>query len=465
MIKQEYINWILSKKNDEFTMSMDNDNIIDINTEYGIAKVVFTDIDDGVICELAIESKKDSSNVFYLHFELKDEEHCKDLFEQMIEALLQLKDKRKLEVLLSCTSGLTTGMFAELLNNMADQLGLDYHFNAVSYINIYEEAIKSDVVMIAPQIGYMLNRLREGLSDKLVFQIPAKTFAKYDAFEAIEYLREQLYIFKKKKKKSTAQHQSFSHNESILTIAMVANEAQARLYYRYIKEGKVVDENEIIRPEINYNDIDDIIDTILVKYKQIDIIGIGVPGVINNKGEIRIGDSEDDIPLLSRLKDKYGINIVLENNANITAFAFHKQNSKYKNILYHTQPFGYSLGGQGVIIDGNMVRGKNGIVGEIKFFLRRMQLSDEPTKLRWTETGTLELVTKSLLPAIIAYGPEVVVVHSPLTPNMDEIKVQLSSFIPDEYMPEFVYIKEDSELMLQGMLERCIEVIDGEKNK
>lgn len=106
----------------------------------------------------------------------------------MVETLVNLKDEKTIRVLLSCSAGLTTSMFAENLNSITEMLNLDYQFNVVSYLSIYEEVENYDVVLIAPQIGYMLKRLQDTLTDRLVLQIPTSVFASYDALAAIQFV-------------------------------------------------------------------------------------------------------------------------------------------------------------------------------------------------------------------------------------------------------------------------------------
>ena len=137
---------------------------------------------------------------FYLHFELNDENHAHQLYDEMIETLIGLKDKKTTRVLLSCSSGLTTSMFADNLNSVVEMLGEDYHFDAVVYSNIYEQVENYDLVLIAPQIGYMLKRLQESLPDKLVLQIPTATFASYDAIGAIKFIQSEIENYNKEKK-------------------------------------------------------------------------------------------------------------------------------------------------------------------------------------------------------------------------------------------------------------------------
>ena len=168
--------WILKHSNDEYRMTLENDQLIMLRTDYGEASIQFTEIEENTIVEFKITFDKDHSVKFYLHFELNDENHAKQLYDEMVETLIGLKDQKTLKVLLSCSAGLTTSMFAENLNSVAEMLGLDYHFDAVSYLSLYEEVQNYDIVFIAPQIGYMYNRLKESLPDKLVLQIPTSLF-------------------------------------------------------------------------------------------------------------------------------------------------------------------------------------------------------------------------------------------------------------------------------------------------
>lgn len=91
-------------------------------------------------------------------------------------------------------------MFADNLNSVVEMLGEDYHFDAVAYSNIYEQVENYDLVLIAPQIGYMLKRLQESLPDKLVLQIPTATFASYDAIGAIKFIQSEIENYNKEKK-------------------------------------------------------------------------------------------------------------------------------------------------------------------------------------------------------------------------------------------------------------------------
>lgn len=455
--------WVLEHNGDDYDIKLENDDNIKLLTEYGEASIQFTQIDEGTIVEFSIVSKKDDSVKFYLHFELNDEDHAKQLYDEMVETLINLKNEKTLKVLLSCSAGLTTSMFAENLNSMVEMLGLDYHFNAVSYLSIYEEVDQYDVVLIAPQIGYMLNRLKESLPEKLVLQIPTAVFASYDALSTIKFIQNELESFhtNKKEEKTEKSSHCIEYTKRILSIVISLNKAQAKIFYRLKEKCEVIDSNLIIKPSMNIYDLCDIIDTILLKYSYVDIIGIATPGIISDDNKLKnLTYKEEAFDIKEEFEKKYNIDVVICNNANAAAIGFSLEHPEYENIVYHSQQFGFGVGGQGIIANKKLILGKNGVAGELKYFIKRMQFSDNLHKLVLTEQGAVEVVTKALLPTICTMGPEAVAICSPMTPNMDEIKNKLNSFIPEEFLPKFYYIKDASSYMLDGVTQLCVDYFD-----
>jgi len=452
--------WIQNHHSEDYQIVLENDQLIKLVTDYGEANINFTEIEDNTIVEFNITSPKDNSVKFYLHFELNDEDHAKQLYDEMVETLIGLKDEKTLRVLLSCSAGLTTAMFADNLNSTADMLGLDYQFNAVSYLSIYEEVENYDVILIAPQIGYMLKRLQESLPDKLVLQIPTAVFASYDALSALKFVQDELNRFNENKNikiKDECTHCT-EYEKRILSIAISINKTQTRIYYRLTEKCEVIDSNLIIKPTMNIYDLYDIIDTILLKHSYIDVIGIATPGIVKDNKLLRDPYDGKDIDIKKDFDDKYNIDVFVYNNANAVAVGFSLEDPEYKNMVFHSQPFG--VGGQGIIVNGKVLKGKNGIAGELRYFIKRMQLSDEIYKLSLTQQGTLEIVTKSLLPAISLFGPDAVAICSPMTSDMNEIKKALTSFISEEFLPEFYYIKEASSYMLSGLTQLCVDYLE-----
>lgn len=457
----DFKQWILDHNDDRYKIILVNDKCIELDTEYGKASINATDIEDSTIIEFNIISNKDGDNKFYLHFELNDEEHAKGLYDEMVEALVKLKDEKTVKVLLSCSAGLTTSMFAANLSDVSSMLGLDYSFEAVPYMNIFEVAEQYDIVLIAPQIGYVLNKLKDSITDKPVLQIPTALFASYNAMDTIKFIQKEVEKFHKEKEKEINKECTCcaKHKKRILSIVIRLTNHISRISYRLYDKGEIIDSNVIIKSIMNIYDLYDIIDTVLLKHSYIDIIGIATPGIVNDEKQLRDPHSQNLIDVKLEFENKYGIKVFVYNNANAAVVGFALEHPEFSNIVYHSQPYDSGVGGQSIYINGKVVRGKNGIAGELRYFIRRMQLSDDVSKLAHSQRGTLEIVTKSLLPTLIAVGPEAVAISSPMTPDMNEVKNSLSSFIDREFLPEFYFIKDPSSYMLSGITSLCIDYI------
>ena len=450
--------WILDH-DEQYTITQENDHLIKLTTDYGEASIQFTNIDEFTICEFSITSYKDNQVKFYLHFELNEEQHATELYDEMVETLIGLQEEKTLRVLLSCSAGLTTSMFAANLQSVAEMLNLDYSFNAVSYMSIYEEIDNYDVVLIAPQIGYMLKRLQESITDKLVLQIPTAAFASYDALATIKFIQSELEIFNNREEEKTDCQVShcIEYENRILSIVISRDDNQSRIYYRLHDQCSIVDSNMIVKPGNNMNiyDLYDIIDTVLLKHGHIDVIGIATPGIVENEKIFREPSHFKEYDIKKDFEDKYGIDVFIINNANAAAVGFSMEHPEYSSIVYHSQPFNTLIGGQGIIVNNKVITGKNGIAGEVRFFIRRMQLSNSFDKLAKSQQGALELITKEILPTLSIIGPEALAIHCPLTPDLNEIKEVFEDFIDEQYLPEIYLIKEPSEYMLAGIT-RCV---------
>ena len=112
---------------------------------------------------------------------------AKENFKAMIHNLTASQKKENLKILFSCTGGLTTGYFAEKLNEASKILARKYTFAAVPFAEIYKVKDDYDIIMIAPQIGYKLQEISNKFPDSLVLKIPPKIFAAYDANELVKF--------------------------------------------------------------------------------------------------------------------------------------------------------------------------------------------------------------------------------------------------------------------------------------
>ena len=102
---------------------------IRLEGESFLGEASFYDMGDGSeIAELRITRRADGETVFFLHFMMDDIDRAQELFGEMREALAELSVSKRAKVLLCCTCGLTTTMFANSMNEVARAFSLDYDF-------------------------------------------------------------------------------------------------------------------------------------------------------------------------------------------------------------------------------------------------------------------------------------------------------------------------------------------------
>ncbi len=465
-IVSEYKEWIQNHTCDHYNMLVD-ENVIKLETEYALATINFVQIQDSVVVEFNIFAKKDDATKFYLHFELNDYEHAKQLFYEMNESLINLGEEKTTKILLCCSAGLTTSMLVEELNNAIKHQNIDYEFKAISYMNIHEEEKNYDIILLAPQVGYMLKQLQESIPNKLLLEIPTSLFATYDVLGILQLLQSEVAIYNqiRNDEKNTQCIKCVKSSKKILAVAIEATKNKTKIHYQLINEGTVIESDFVIKPTLNIYDLCDVVDIALLKHTYIDLIAVATPGIIENGNLFKDPINCNLTDMKKVVKEKYDIDIFICNDVNAAVEGFALEYPEFNNYVYHFQPDGFVFGGQGIICNGQLVNGYNGMSGEIKYFIRSMQFSDEINRLIETRQGMVEFLTKSILPTISLTGPEVIIISSPMIMNCNEIKQNIAKHVDCEHVPEFYYIKEPSANMLNGVAKLANDYIIAGANK
>jgi len=452
---KEYYQMILNQKSRYYEI-IEADNKVELKGEKAIGEVRFHEMN---ILELEITDIARKEIVFYLHFQYNEKEHAQRLFREMKDALVKMKDRRTLNVLLSCSSGLTTSFFADQLNSAAELLKLDYHFSAVSYNELYEYGMQNDVILLAPQIGFQMKKVQAGLKGKLVLTIPAQIFASYDSGSMISMIQKEMEKAKPKQTKAQWMEEKLTNDARVLAIGIVNGAQKIRLIYRYYDQGNIEDYGTILKPNISIRDIEDIIDTQIARHPEIERIGISMPGT-EVGGKVTYGDTFNHEDISLNLIQKYKRWVTIENDCNSVATGLYALQDHFDNLVFYFQPYGSPFGGSGVIVNGQLVRGKNHYAGEVSAVQKAFNLDHSPQEVMWTNDGVLELVSKTLAAEICTVAPEAVFIHSRLSADMNVLREELKKYLPEESIPELRYMDNFSEYMMAGIMLKCLSEID-----
>ncbi len=137
-----------------------------------------------------------------------------------------------------------------------------------------------------------------------------------------------------------------------------------------------------------YQRIKGVIATLLLKTNDIAGIGIGIPGRVNEKGEITFSPNLpfENFQLKAKLQEDFGVkNIIIDNDVNVGMLGEHwlGAGAGYKDALGIF--IGTGIGGA-VILNNKLILGKQNIAGEIG----HMKLTFDGPKCNCGESGCLE---------------------------------------------------------------------------
>lgn len=447
----------------------DSDHIR-LETPYAVAQVNFYNMDpDPEIVEFHIENKADGETKFFLHFHATEREHATGLFREMVEALVALREEQTTEILLCCTAGMTTSFFADRMNQVAETLGLNWSFSAVSVNEVYEHGADKAAVLIAPQIGYMADRVAEVMRDVPVLRIPTAIFASYDAAGCVEFVREELHKRAQEAEEQAAEQLTCEtkSKKRVLAIAVNLDGKGAKVHYRLYDRGQVALCETVIKRRLTIRDLTDIIDTQVCACSgkvNADVVGIAVPGVVRDgwlelaprrTHDLTMGKELFD--LSGYFNERYDIPVLIVNNANCAALGWYGSQDEVQNVVVYSQPTGWAFGGQGVVLGGRLVEGAHGLAGENKVVVDQFGFSRPLRFNAYNPADVLELVGKVLAMDVAVVDPDVVCLNCSLLPDMEEVATELEKYVKRENQPRLVHIDDYNELILPGVMVYCLE--------
>ncbi|MFV0396203.1 MAG: ROK family protein [Coprobacillaceae bacterium] len=446
-----FYRWILNYSNDDFTVSVDENDkgILLIQTQTSESQIIFNPYN---IIEFRITNLISQEVEFYLHFQMRTLQHAIELFNEMLESINDISKNYILKVLLCCSSGFTTTYFASQLQEAANLMNLHIQIDATSYQHLYKRAEEYDFILLAPQIAYKYTELKKAFSQKKILKISTKVFAQSDVRTMINIILEN-----QKKHNRSITDKVFDNIPTIrakmLCVSFFRNNNRIHISYRIYDNSEVIEENTIIKGAMSINDIYDTIDTIIVRYPALEILGISIPGIINDGhlSSINILGLEDcDLQLL--LTKRYQKKVLLSNDVNTVAVGYHAVQQKYSSLAFLFQPVD-SYSGIGTIINNELVIGRKSLAGESQFL--PLNLSDDFINLTTTPKGALEVVSKTILSIMSIISPDAIIIYCDMLASSEELIQELSEHISEKYIPDIIMVNDMHEYILHGVMILC----------
>ena len=466
-ILETFREWVLQQESPEYTITEDRGPIdsICIDTRFAHGTVSFYMLDQVPAVEMHVTNLYTQQAAFYLHFELKDLLHAKELFEEMQAAIRKQHGASTVKVLLCCSSALTTSFFKEKLNSAAEILSLDMTFDAVSYNNLFVEGYDASVILLAPQIGYEYDKVREVMKDKLVLKVPARLFASYDVSGVLDFVKDSLadHEREKQEKMLPAERMEFKNTPCMLIISVIVEYESMHFVYRIYNAGSIIHQDEVIKQRFEIRDLEDMLDYELARYPEVTMVCINSPGVFY-KGHMTFksaGIFDEDVE--TRLTEKYGLHFIFVNDANAMALGFYGLQKKATSLSFYFHPQAARTAGVGNVINGQLYTGRNNLAGEMQFVHQVLNYTDDPDNLLKTPEGTMEIVARYLVSIIACLDPQEIVIYCNMIYDLDQLKEYLAHYIRKDYLPDLIKVDDVIEYMFVGGMMLCVGELSRQK--
>ncbi len=211
-------------------------------------------------------------------------------------------------------------------------------------------------------------------------------------------------------------------------------------------------------------------------------IGVGVPGVVSNDGDISsvpMIPSWENFPLKEALEKKYHIPAFIENDVKLMAVGYF-----YSELIpaHDSMVFIYVGGdgiGAGTILNQKLLRGFSSFAGELGYMslsefdrdnepagpagsleIQIIPLSRKMTTLSAdsdTSKTYIKLLTRVVVNFVSMINPEVIAVRSPgiTGPEVSLIEKMLLNYVPENNLPKLIAIETD-QYGLIGAIQFCL---------
>ena len=462
-IGEEFRAWVLAQKVARHeVISLDEDHLY-VDAGELQAEVNFYPLDEATeIVEYLIERGEGEDPLFFLHFALDDMGRAKELFGQMSEAFEATESRKTTRVLLCCTSGLTTTLFAARLGEAAKTLSLDYEFTAVPVERALRQPDDYAAVLLAPQVAFMRQQMKKVYSQAVVFEIPARVFGSYDAGAALRLLLHALRDAQDAGTPEVRLHslRDLSDNRQVLIVTLFSMRDHTRIGYRLYSRGTGVAEGVVRKPDLDFRDVEDLIETISLRgvaMDTLDAIGIAVPGVTFRRTITLPNVLDESYELGMSLTKKLGIPVYVDNNCNAAAVGCYVSQTEVENLVFYRHAFGHEAGGFGTVIDGKLLKGHHNLAGEPKYFENSFAYDTSFGDAIWNEDGMHELALNVISASMALVAPDAVYLAVDTVDDAEAFRDLLLEVFEDEYVPTVHIVKDYVERVYLGTLALALQ--------
>lgn len=227
----------------------------------------------------------------------------------------------------------------------------------------------------------------------------------------------------------------YNYNFSLgLVVYLKESEGQELISATVVNlENELLAKEEYVMPFFDRQRFFEIIEHFIAQYSAIKVIGIGIPGQAVN-GEITVSSHQEltGTRLIEEIESQFGLPVMVENdvNAAIIGYSMNQELEEGHCMLGMYFPAKYPPG-MGIYLDGKIIKGKNGMSGEIKFL---------PLDLDWHRAMTSETFVDAVCKVVhtvnAVLAPDQIVIYQNRV-DADALSLAWESYRQCHTMPSY----------------------------
>lgn len=263
-----------------------------------------------------------------------------------------------------------------------------------------------------------------------------------------------------------AQFYRFNENYSYICCIYMTYENRNKIVTYAVLNllGDVIKEKSTVKARIDYDVIENIVEELIDKYENIKAVGIGIPGVVNQKNVIDICDIEElsNCALAERLTKKIGMDVVIENDMNSIAYGVYQAGEYQEDTSIAVVAFYKdNWPGSGIIVDGHIIRGNTNFAGEVSYLPFGCTHEKQRDLLKNRE-DTIKIVAKTICSLTAIINPHTIVMTGTTLADdmMVEICLLVSEIIPKNHIPKIILENNIQEYYLKGLSSMTLEYVN-----
>ncbi len=256
----------------------------------------------------------------------------------------------------------------------------------------------------------------------------------------------------------------YNENFSLITAVTLHSENSSR-YLQYAVAnlyGDIIEHKTQTFDHIKFDTINDIIRKSIDDYKKIKAVGIGLPAVINKKGDIinsdinEINDS-NILDLTGNLSEN--IETAANSSPAVSIYGYHKNHPELKNkvsvsLLCPSDPIG-----AGIVINDQIYNGDFNIGGEVGFICNKF--FNDFLSVRYDQNDKIKNVIFAIASIVSTINPTtIVLMGADFSKELfSKIYDCCKSLFPLDFFPELVLLNDYSDVYLNGTVQIAIDCL------